>query len=163
MIYVAFPNDFDFTQQICEAFDMKDYCKEKQLEYQRQSALAKREAVNDNEDSPLAKRMKIAEGAIEEHIAFIRSNYLKDTELPKSILHMHTKKKLRTVPGYETEQNDRVFRAALTLNNKKYSSTFWDKNKKSAEQSAAMVCMLHLGLITKEELVENGSMNVFES
>lgn len=154
--------DAQTLEQICDVFELKDYCKQKQLEYQKGAAMAKREAEETSKE-PTAKRLKICEDAIEENIAFIRSNFLKDVDLPKSILHMHTKKRLRTVPGYKTEQNDRWFRAVLSLGGKKYSSTFWEKNKKNAEQGAALVCMLHLGLVKREELMENGSMNIFEA
>lgn len=154
--------DAQTMEQICDVFGLKDYCKNKQLEYQKKGIQMRRDVVPGGEDGPVAKRIKFSDDAIEENIAFIRSNYLKDVDLPKSILHAHTKMKLRTVPKYSTEHNERLFRAILTLENKKYSSTFWEKNKKNAEQGAAIVCMLHLGLVKREELIENGSMNVFE-
>lgn len=155
--------DAQTMEQICDVFGLKDYCKQKQLEYQKKGILMRRDIVPGGEDGPVSKRIKINDGTIEENIAFIRSNYMKDVDLPKSILHAHTKKKLRTLPDYLTEQNERLFRSTLTLETKKYSSTFWEKNKKNAEQGAAMVCMLHLGLVTREELIENGSMNEYES
>jgi tRNA-dihydrouridine synthase 2 len=114
------------------------------------------------ESEPNAKRMKLDDGTIEAKIAFIRSNFLKDVDLPKSILHTHTKKKLRTVPSYRTERDGQVFRAFLTLHNKTYSSSFWEKNKKNAEQGAALVCLLHLGMIKREDLIENGSLSLYE-
>ncbi|XP_074645438.1 tRNA-dihydrouridine(20) synthase [NAD(P)+]-like [Tubulanus polymorphus] len=46
---------------------------------------------------------------------------------------------------YKTTQQGRFFRSVLTLNKKKYSSTVWQKNKKSAEQSAAAICLYALG------------------
>ena len=154
--------DAQTMEQICDVFELGDYCKQKKLEYQKKGILMRRDIVPGGEDGPVAKRFKISDGAIEENIAFIRSNYLKDVDLPKSILHAHTKKILRTMPQYSTEQNERLFRAVVTLENKKYSSTFWEKNKKNAEQGAAMVCMLHLGLLAKDELIGNGSMNMLE-
>lgn len=149
-------------EQLCEVFDLKDYCKLKQLEHKTKEMELRREDMLASEYEPTTKRAKLDDGTIKENVAFIRSNYLKDVELPKSILHMHTKKKLRTVPDYITNVHDRLFTAVLTLNDKKYSSTFLEKNKRNAEQGAAMVCMLHLGLISKEELLENGSMDNFE-
>lgn len=151
-------------EQLCEVFDLKSYCKQKQLEHKKKEMELRREEASEDasEDEPTTKRAKLDEGTIEEKLAFIRSNYIKDTELPKSILHMHTKKKLRTVPDYVTHEQDRLFTAVLTLNGKKYSSTFLEKNKRNAEQGAAMVCLLHLGLISKKELLENGSMDDFE-
>jgi tRNA-dihydrouridine synthase 2 len=151
--------DAQTMEQICDVFDLKDYCKAKLDEYKKKEAQLRREEL---ENEPNAKRMKLDDGTIEENIAFIRSNFLKDTELPKSILHAHTKKKLRTVPGYRTERDGQVFRAFLTLHNKTYSSSFWEKNKKNAEQGAALVCLLHLGMIKREDLIENGSLSLYE-
>lgn len=156
--------DAQTLDQICDVFHLKDYYRQKSLEFHKKGMLMRRDIVPGGEDEPLNKRIKLGDDeTIEENIAFIRSNYVKDTALPKSILHTYTKKTLRTVPIYKTEQNERLFRAILTLGNKKYSSTFWEKNKKNAEQGAAMVCMLHSGLIAKGELTENGSMNMFDA
>lgn len=151
--------DAQTLEQICDVFDLKDYCKTKQEEYKKKEMMIRREVL---ENEPNAKRMKLDDGTIEENIAFIRSNFMKDVNLPKSLLHTYTKKKLRTVPIYKTEQNGQIFRAFLTLGNKKYSSSFWEKNKRNAEQGAALVCLLHLGLIQREELIENGSLNLYE-
>ncbi|MGH0125245.1 UNVERIFIED_CONTAM: hypothetical protein FKN15_051679 [Acipenser sinensis] len=41
---------------------------------------------------------------------------------------------------------DRFFRSTVTVANKKYRSTAWDKSKKLAEQTAAIVCLRTLGL-----------------
>ncbi|CRL01559.1 CLUMA_CG014269, isoform A [Clunio marinus] len=127
--------DAQTMEQIAEVFDMKDYCKQKQQEFYEKRLSLSRDIVRETSEEPLPKRIKVDNGKIEENIAFIRANYVKDIDLPKSILHAHTKKKLRTVPSYETEQKDRYFRATLSLGNKKYSSTFWEKNKKNAEQA----------------------------
>lgn len=151
--------DAQTMEQICDVFDLKEYCKAKQEEYKKKEMMIRREAL---ENEPDAKRMKVDDGTISENIAFIRSNFLKDTSLPKSLLHTYTKKKLRTVPIYRIEQNMQVFRAFLTLGKKTYSSSFWEKNKKNAEQGAALVCLLKLGMITREELIENGSLNSYE-
>jgi tRNA-dihydrouridine synthase 2 len=150
--------DAQTMDQICDVFDLRDYCKAKQEEYKKKEAMIRREAL----DGPDAKRVKLDDGTIEENIAFIRSTFMKDVDLPKSVLHTHTKKKLRTVPTYNTLQNGQLFRAFLTLSNKKYSSSFWEKNKRNAEQGAAMVCLLQLGLISREDLIENGSLNLYE-
>lgn len=154
--------DAQTMEQLCDVFGLKDYCKQKQLEFKQKGMAMRRDLAPTSEDGPMVKRLKLDDGRIEENVVFIRSNYLKDTDLPKSLLHTHTKKKLRTIPTYESEQNDRLFRAVLTLGSKKYSSSFWEKNKRCAEQGAALVCMLHLGLVSKDELVENGSMTSYD-
>lgn len=146
--------DAQTLEQICTVFDMRDYFKLKQAEFKKKGLLMRRDVVPGGPD---AKRIKLYDNLRQDKIAFIRSNYAKDVDLPKSILHAYTKKKLRNVPVYETEQNERLFRSILSLHGEKYSSTFWEKNKKNAEQGAAIVCLLHLGLIDKEALIENGS------
>lgn len=156
-------------EQISDIFDMKDYCKEKQHEYQRKESEIRRELKNkisvQEEDSlePSAKKLKMYdENTITERVAFVRANYLKDTELPKSILHLHAKQKLKWTPKYTIEKNGIVFRAVLQLGTKKYLSTLYEKNIKSAEQASAIVACLHLNLFTREELINNGSMSMFE-
>lgn len=147
--------------QICDVFNLKEYCVAKQLEYQKQG-LVRRDAGPQSDDAPAAKRAKLNTDVLEENVAFIRSNYIKNEDFPKTILHTFTKKKLRTVPTYTTQQNDRFFRATLKLDGKSYSSTYWEKNKKCAEQGAALAALLFLGLVTRQELVDNGSLSSLE-
>lgn len=59
---------------------------------------------------------------------------------------------------FSTEQQDKLFRSTLTINDKQFSSAFWEKNKKYAEQGASLVAMFHYKLVTENELNENGSM-----
>lgn len=153
-------------EQICDVFDLKDYCKQKQMEYQKKEMELRRkrkENEEQNGNEPDAKKPKIEdENTIIENIAFVRANYSKDVDLPKSILHLFLKKKLRLFPKYTTEQKGCLFRSTLTIDGKKYSSTFWEKNKKFAEQGASLVACLHYNLVTRDELIQNGSMNMFE-
>lgn len=151
-------------EQICDVFGLKEYCKAKQLEYQKKEAELKhkRKLLDENGVEPDTKKAKSDENTIIENISFVRANYIKDTELPKSILHLHLKKKYRIFPKYSTEQKGCLFRSTITVGDKKYSSTFWEKNKKFAEQGASLVACLHYNLVTKDELIKNGSMNMFD-
>jgi len=62
------------------------------------------------------------------------------------------------LPNYETQQEDKLFRTIITYDRKRYASSFWEKNKKFAEQGAALVCLLCLGIMTEQELIDNGSI-----
>lgn len=62
------------------------------------------------------------------------------------------------MPTYETQQEDRLFRTIVTFDGKKYASSYWEKNKRFAEQGAALVCALENGLVSEETLVKNGSI-----
>lgn len=90
-------------------------------------------------------------------VCFIRANF-NDLNLPKARLHAWAGKNGHKLPTYNTEQVQKLFRTILTFNGKKYTSSFWEKNKKFAEQGAALVCLFHLGLTTEEELKKIGSI-----
>lgn len=79
-------------------------------------------------------------------------------KFPKSILYEHSKKLEQLQPVYETEGKDKLFRSVCKYDGKRYRSTFWQKNKKQAEQAAALVCLKNVGLVTEEELIKNGSI-----
>lgn len=84
--------------------------------------------------------------------------YLLDTTLPKTMLYKYAAKRGKETPVYETKGIDKLFRAICTFDSKRYTSSFWEKNKKQAEQGAALVCLLHIGLVTEDELIKNESM-----
>lgn len=79
-------------------------------------------------------------------------------KFPKTLLYEHSNKHDELQPVYETEGKDKLFRSICTYKQKRYRSSFWQKNKKQAEQAAALVCLRNIGLVTKEELVKNGSI-----
>lgn len=79
-------------------------------------------------------------------------------ELPKSVLFTYALKNGHRIPEYETEQSKKLFRSKVKLNGKTYSTGYWEKNKKFAEQGAALSGMLALGLITRESLISSGGL-----
>lgn len=90
--------------------------------------------------------------------AFIRVNYFTDPDLPKSKLITYCAKNKLELPKYKVFNEDKLFRAVATLNDVKYSSSYWEKNKRFAEQGAALVACVSLGLISKEDLIKDGSI-----
>lgn len=88
-------------------------------------------------------------------ICFLRANF-NDINLPKSRLHLWASKNNIKLPTYKTQQENKLFRTILTFNGCKYTSSYWEKNKKFAEQGAAIVCLHSIGLLSKEELVKLG-------
>nr|XP_022913629.1 tRNA-dihydrouridine(20) synthase [NAD(P)+]-like [Onthophagus taurus] len=147
-------------QQICEIWDLGDYCRKKELEFFERGMTCRRMITPDMFE-PAKKRTKFEQfdDCKELRCAFIRVNYVKDTELPKSILLAWClKNKIDDKPKYEIIHQGKLFRAILSLNGEKYTSSYWEKNKKYAEQGAALSCIYHLGLISKEKLIESGSV-----
>lgn len=143
-------------EQICEVFDMKEYYQKKQLEFQ-----ARIKELSEN-DEPPEKKIKIDDDVLYENITYIRSNYLKDTELPKSILHLYAKKNLSQIPKYTFERKGSQFRAILHLDGKKYSSKVWDKSKRAAEQCACLVACFRLKLVSQQELIDIRSLDRYQ-
>ncbi|XP_034946812.1 tRNA-dihydrouridine(20) synthase [NAD(P)+]-like [Chelonus insularis] len=91
---------------------------------------------------------------------FLRGRYLSDTDLPKTRLlkWLRENGKSDIVPRYYTWYENKLFRSVVVVDDKKYSSTYWEKNKKRAEQGAALVCLCKLGVINEGHLKENGSL-----
>lgn len=105
---------------------MADYCKNKQLEYQSKGLLGRREVTPDMfSPSPKRSRIELEADVIEMQCAFIRASYTDDSQLPKTKLLAWCSKNKIKAPTYATHNEDKLFRSVVTLNGKKYSSTFW--------------------------------------
>lgn len=91
------------------------------------------------------------------NVAFFRAHYT-IKNMPKCVLNSYATKHGYNQPIYTTKQEDRLFQTVVTFQNKKYASSYWEKNKRFAEQGAALVCILALGLVTEDDLIENGSL-----
>uniref|UniRef100_A0A8C6TWJ9 Dihydrouridine synthase 2 n=1 Tax=Neogobius melanostomus TaxID=47308 RepID=A0A8C6TWJ9_9GOBI len=66
---------------------------------------------------------------------------------PKMFLLEWSRKEKLEQPTYEMVQRtqDRAFQSTVTVAEKKYRSSLWEKSKKFAEQAAAIVCLRVLG------------------
>uniref|UniRef100_A0A665TA72 DRBM domain-containing protein n=1 Tax=Echeneis naucrates TaxID=173247 RepID=A0A665TA72_ECHNA len=67
---------------------------------------------------------------------------------PKMFLLEWSRREKLEQPQYETVQRsqDRSFQSTVTVGDKKYRSSLWEKSKKFAEQAAAIVCLRVLGI-----------------
>ncbi|CAD7090975.1 unnamed protein product [Hermetia illucens] len=151
-------------ESMCEIWALGEYCHQKQLEFQEKGNFGRRDVVpgnltEENDETPTPKKAKVdSEAIFERNIAFFRANYTDDKELPKTKLHVYAGKHDKLLPTYETQREDKLFRTILTFDGKKYASLYWEKNKKFAEQGAALVCLLGLGVVSEESLIQNGSI-----
>lgn len=147
-------------EQICSLWDMGEYCRAKQSKYKELGLYTRRDVIPGSLEPSLKKRKVEAEDTdvFELQCAFYRSVYLSDVDLPKTKLLVYAKKNGLGQPKYDTRQEDKLFKSVVTVNHKKYSSSYWEKNKRWAEQGAALVCLCALGIVSKEELMRNGSI-----
>lgn len=79
-------------------------------------------------------------------------------ELPKTVMFNYAIKNGRPIPVYKTEQRHKLFRSVMQYDGKEYATSYWEKNKKFAEQGAALAGMLELGLISRDDLLNSGSL-----
>ncbi|XP_057328239.1 tRNA-dihydrouridine(20) synthase [NAD(P)+]-like [Microplitis mediator] len=153
-------------EQICEIWDMDDYCRLKFDQYQKKGFHGRfqvaplRIGVIMNENHSTKNSECNVDDLIVLRCAFLRRRFSFDNDLPKTKLlkWLRENKKTHIVPVYHTWFEDKLFRSIVTVDNKRYSSTFWEKNKKRAEQGAALVCLCSLGVIDEELLKKNGSL-----
>ncbi|XP_039444122.1 tRNA-dihydrouridine(20) synthase [NAD(P)+]-like [Culex pipiens pallens] len=158
--------DSQTLEQICDVWDLAPYCRQKQLEYHNAGLQGRRQAApqpDEQDENCPTKRQRLGNGDSEQdvvshNVSFIRVNYSDDKELPKSKLYIYTVKNGLKLPKYESIHKDKLFRAIVLVGERRYSSSFWEKSKKYAEQSAALTCLLHLGVESREKLIANGAI-----
>lgn len=87
------------------------------------------------------------EGVMELCVKYNRREYPSDAT-PKSALQAHCRQRHLRLPSYHTVERsrDRLFKSVLTVCDERYSSSFWLKSKKAAEQAAATVALSVLGV-----------------
>jgi tRNA-dihydrouridine synthase 2 len=96
----------------------------------RENGLQDRHAVVPVLLEPQLKKRKIGaeaatDGIIEMQCAFIRSLYTSDVQLPKTQLLTWARARGLKHPIYTTQQEDKLFKSVVTLDGKKYSSSYW--------------------------------------
>ena len=85
------------------------------------------------------------EGVIELHVVYRKRkvNECSDNSTPKDLVNSFARKKYALDPVYVTKErsSDRRFKSVVSVGDKSYSSSCWEKNKKLAEQAAATVAV----------------------
>ncbi|XP_048461636.1 tRNA-dihydrouridine(20) synthase [NAD(P)+]-like isoform X2 [Rhincodon typus] len=132
------------NKEICEAFEMDVFYKE---------ATACMEAKRDILNTKCQEKSEQLPGdngspdTIQMAVRFNKREYPPQIT-PKMILLEWCRKQKLPQPVYVTVQrpSDRLFNSVVTVADKNYSSSCWDKTKKVVEQSSAIVCLRTLGL-----------------
>lgn len=110
-------------------WNLSEYCSKKQLEF-KENGLQDRHAVVPVLLEPQLKKRRIgAETAtddiIEMRCSFLRSLYTSDVDLPKTQLLNWARARGLKHPTYSTQQEDKLFKSVVTLDGRKYSSSYW--------------------------------------
>uniref|UniRef100_A0A8C0ZSF2 DRBM domain-containing protein n=1 Tax=Castor canadensis TaxID=51338 RepID=A0A8C0ZSF2_CASCN len=154
------------SQEICEAFGLGVFYEEttRELDARRADLLARtpEEVGESAEDISGVIKMAVKFDRLTLKPYFIMSITADDPDTwqteskrayppqitPKMCLLEWCRREKLAQPVYETVQRplDRLFCSVVTVADKKYQSTLWDKSKKLAEQTAAIVCLRSQGL-----------------
>ncbi|NXN08832.1 DUS2L synthase, partial [Indicator maculatus] len=128
------------TQEICEAFEMADFYEETLAIFEAKKTSLETETRDEDDQMEDPDVIKMA-------VRFDKREYPPQIT-PKMCLLEWCRKEKHPQPVYETVQRplDRLFCSVVTVAEQKYRSTLWDKSKKLAEQSAAIVCLRTLGV-----------------
>lgn len=134
---------------ICELWNLSDYLRAKQTERKGKAEKLMRLQERDIELQATLKRRRINDDDIQEmDVKFQRSCFSMDG-LPKTVLWNWAQNQRIDQPRYKTEQYEKSFQSVVFINEKKYTNRCLEKNKKSAEQAAALVASISLGLISQ--------------
>ncbi|XP_011138804.2 tRNA-dihydrouridine(20) synthase [NAD(P)+]-like isoform X1 [Harpegnathos saltator] len=157
--------DAQTLEQICDLWGLGDYCRSKRKEFLEKGLLGRFQVTpvifdEDTKDDCISQKRKMhdEEDVALMRCAFLRSSYTTDSELPKTRLCKWTKDHHKKMPVYDTRKNDKLFCSVVTVDGRKYGSSFWEKNKKWAEQGAALVCLYFLGIIDEKSLATGGNV-----
>ena len=151
---------------LCEVFGLAQLYKEKQQLLASQERPDKEFSEKMDKEEKLGKRKrKIGEDTVTEMFCpFVRGHYgvNESSDLPKTLLLLYARQKQLGQPKYVLEQQDKQFRARVRVGEHSYGSMAWEKNKKYAEQGAALVAVKCLN-ITKDDIVWKQSKVVEET
>ncbi|XP_054710193.1 tRNA-dihydrouridine(20) synthase [NAD(P)+]-like [Uloborus diversus] len=132
---------------ICELWNLKEFLDLKRNERSFKAEQLKRLQERDFQLQAALKRRKVNQDGIHEmDVKFQRSNFTMDG-LPKTVLWNWAKNQKLKQPVYKTDQYEKSFQSIITINGEKYTNRCLEKNKKNAEQAAALVAAISLGLI----------------
>ncbi|XP_011495804.1 PREDICTED: tRNA-dihydrouridine(20) synthase [NAD(P)+]-like [Ceratosolen solmsi marchali] len=150
-------------EQICEVWSMDNYCRAKTQEYRVKGFQGRFEVAPERLGilSSGGSKRKLEEEAEDVQLmccAFLRNKYNDESSLPKSRLARWTESNRKKLPSYVTIHEEKLFRSVVLVDGRKYGSSFWEKNKKWAEQGAALVCLCALGVIDPETLTKSGNL-----
>ncbi|KAG7202372.1 hypothetical protein KM043_018695 [Ampulex compressa] len=152
-------------EQICDVWDLSDYYRLRRKEFLEKGLRDRFDVIapedeGKTEDGHVFRKRKIEddEDVTFMHCVFLRNMYPRDIDLPKTKLQRWTAKHKKKVPSYVTMHDDKLFRSIVTVDGRRYGSSYWEKNKKWAEQGAALVCLFSLGVLDEKALILSGTV-----
>ncbi|KAL0100618.1 hypothetical protein PUN28_019190 [Cardiocondyla obscurior] len=122
--------DAQTLEQICQVWGLDDYCRSKNKEFRNRGLLGRFQITPGIFDKDINNGVSHKRKIYEEDVslmrcAFLRNCYVTDSELPKSKLLKWTKENHKKMPVYNTRQENKLFSSVVTVDGRKYGSSFW--------------------------------------
>lgn len=147
--------DTEMGKQFLASSTMLDLCKVLNVEHkylERQEELQSKGERPDQKFNVRMEKEKKEGITIAKHkdknitlmfLPFVRGHYSINAsiDLPKSRLLLWSREQELDEPVYEVMSQDKKFKAIVEINNMYFSSESWEKNKRYAEQAAALVAI----------------------
>lgn len=134
-------------EDICDIWGLRQLYEDKQAQWRREA-----QALRVHNDERGQKRKLHDDGDVFEMEAKFCRNLFGTADLPKTQLLNRSRTEKRAQPQYTILNVDKMFRSVVLYDGKRYSSLFREKNKRMAEQSAALVCLYAIGAIGEEKI-----------
>lgn len=144
-------------------WNLGDYCREKKSEYKTKGIVSFGVSPVTGIYTPtevLESREKMFndKNIIVERMQYNHYRFNVAT-IPKTVIYAYCDKNKIPLPTYESKRMDRRWYSIIKFNDKEYTSVIWHRNRKVAEQAAALVCAFHLGLYEEDFLLCNGCLS----
>lgn len=114
-----------------DVWGMGDYCRQKSEEFQRKGLQGRFHVEPSSREDQEAKGLGISKRKFDDddwtvmRCAYLKNNYTNNDELPKTRLYRWIRENKKKMAEYDTWYEDKLFRSVVTVDGKKYSSTFW--------------------------------------
>ena len=113
-----------YNSNYSSLWGLSEYCSNKQLQF-KENGLLDRHSVAPGLLEPQLKKKKTEDDVIEMKCSFLRNLYTSDMDLPKTKLLTWARARGLKHPVYTTQQEDKLFKSVVTLDGKKYGSSYW--------------------------------------
>ena len=110
------------------------------------------EAANGKDDRS-DQRTESTDMVMEDCIRFQKGIFRPET-MPKQLLNNYCAARLDARPEYRTMCLERKFHAEVSVQGRLFRSTFLEKNKRNAEQAAALIACLHYQLLDRSAVAD---------
>ncbi|XP_003738585.1 tRNA-dihydrouridine(20) synthase [NAD(P)+]-like [Galendromus occidentalis] len=147
-------------EDICDIWGFRELFEEKQAQWETGGSLRDIDDDGTRINRGIKRKMENDPDTFGIEVKFCR-NLFGMSDLPKTVLLNKSRAEGLEQPDYEIIPVDKMFRAVVVYGGKKYTSLFREKNKRMAEQGAALVCLFALGVMGDDKIRGESEAKLF--